>query len=201
MTLPFTSYRKLALGCLVAFAAFTLGESAPASSNEPRDAVISNAATQAGKPGPNPLNKLAVTLRQTGSSPPTVRATVTNKNYFPVTIVAYQSPLDQLALQLGMLSITPAGSKTPLELRVVKVKRVWPPPEGSLIVIQPGASATNDMVIQEPTVPMDKLDRKATVVFSGDWIAVWPRPRNQISKSEIENASESAFQAPLNTRP
>lgn len=111
-----------------------------------------------------------------------------------------KSPLDGLALALGLLTITPAGASKPLELRTVQVKRVWPPPESALIVIQPGASAINDLAIEEPTVPMDKLDRRATVVLRGQWIAVWPRPRNQISKAEIENASETAFSGQFSTK-
>ncbi|KAF4507904.1 hypothetical protein G6O67_004353 [Ophiocordyceps sinensis] len=188
MMLPSAPYRLLALGCLAAFA---LGGPTAA----PSDAVGS------GKPGPNPLYKLAVTLRQSSSSPPTVVVTVTNRNKFPVTMVSYQSPLDGLALALGQLSMTPAGSKKPLELRRVAVKRVWPPPEDALVVVQPGASVTNHLVMEEPTVPMDKLGKRATVVLGGEWMAVWPRPRSQVSKSDIENASESAFQGPFSTRP
>lgn len=181
MRLSLESCPNLAVGCLAAFAAF---------------AVVSAAA----RPGPNPLDMLAVTLRQTSASPPTVRASVTNKNHYAITVLSYQSPLDPLALQLGSLSITPDGSGKPLELRLVKVKRVWPPPENALVVIQPGASATNDMILQEPTVPMSKLAKKAKVVLGGEWIAVWPRSRDQLSDSDIENASGTAFSGPFSTR-
>ncbi|RDA83483.1 hypothetical protein CP532_7054 [Ophiocordyceps camponoti-leonardi (nom. inval.)] len=139
------------------------------------------------------LANLIVTLRQSSLSPPTVRVTVTNKNPHPVTIVSYQSPLDNLALALGSLTITPTGSSQPVELPIIRAKRVWPPPEDSLIVVKAGSSAGQDIALEEPHVPVEKLGGSADVVLRGRWMAVWPRARAEISKADIENASGTAL--------
>ncbi|RDA92805.1 hypothetical protein CP533_0802 [Ophiocordyceps camponoti-saundersi (nom. inval.)] len=128
-------------------------------------------------------------------SPPTVRATVSNKNAHAVTILSYQSPLDNLALALGLLSITPSGSSEPIELPIIRAKRVWPPADESLIVVEAGASATNDFVLEEPHVPVEKLGDSATVVVRGRWMAVWPKSRAKLTRSDIENASGTALSA------
>ncbi|KJZ79541.1 hypothetical protein HIM_01010 [Hirsutella minnesotensis 3608] len=192
------SPRRLAIGCLVALAAIAAASPSPASLDDGKGSMV---AREESASSLNPIPKLHVTLRQTSSSPPTVRVAVTNGNKFPVTIVDYQSPLDPLALQTGLLSITPAGSSQPLQLRTIQVKRVWPPREDSLPDIKPGATAYNDLVLKEPTVPMEQLGKRAKVILKGRWMAVWPRSRDQISKEELENAASSAFSGEYSSQP
>ncbi|PHH89734.1 hypothetical protein CDD83_5406 [Cordyceps sp. RAO-2017] len=191
-------YIYLSIGCLVALATPTPIDTG---SNQLQDSTSHDVARAASGGGPNPLGNLAVTLKQTSSKPPTIQVTVTNKNKYPVTVLSYDSPLDQLALPLGLLSITPAGSTKPIDLPIIRVKRVWPPRDDSLIVIKPGASATSDIVLKDPPVPIKKLGRKATVILRGRWTAVWPRSKDKLSKAEIENPSSSAFNGDFVTNP
>ncbi|UNI20605.1 hypothetical protein JDV02_006676 [Purpureocillium takamizusanense] len=141
----------------------------------------------------NPIDKLAVALHQTGRSPPSVRATVTNNNDHPVTVLTYQSPLDPAALALGLLAITPAGASRPLELPVVKMSRQWPPRGDALVSLDAGASASRDLVLEEPKVPADKLGEEATVVLEGKWMAVWPKARSELSDEEIDKSTQYGF--------
>ncbi|KND89748.1 hypothetical protein TOPH_05682 [Tolypocladium ophioglossoides CBS 100239] len=79
--------------------------------SHPSNNSSSDEATTIASADSNPIANLAVTLQQTSTSPPTVRVSVANNNDHEVTILSYLSPLDQLALPLGLLSITPAGSR------------------------------------------------------------------------------------------
>jgi hypothetical protein len=135
----------------------------------------------------SPLDGLVLGLAQTSTSPPTVRVTVTNNNSHPVTIITYNSPLDGLALPLGLLSITPDGASDALELNIIKASRVWPPKPDSLVGLDAGAQATNDMVFKAPTVPMDKLGKKATVFLQGHWMGVFARAKDQVSAHDLDH--------------
>ncbi|KAH0599894.1 hypothetical protein MHUMG1_02684 [Metarhizium humberi] len=150
----------------------------------------------------NPLDRLTISLNQTRTSPPTVRVTVTNENDGPVTIILYNSPLDSIALVLGIMSITPDGAAEPLELRTMRASRVWPPGPYSLEGLGPGASATNDLVLREPTVPMDKLGKKATVFLQGRWMGVFARAEDKISRDDLENIASQpdAFQGEFKSK-
>ncbi|KAK4089848.1 hypothetical protein PCL_05831 [Purpureocillium lilacinum] len=141
----------------------------------------------------NPIDKLAIALHQTSGSPATVRATVTNNNDHPVTVLTYQSPLDPAALALGLLSITPSGASQPLELPTIKMSRQWPPQGDALVSLDAGASATNDLVLEKPKVPTDKLGEEATVVLEGKWMAVWPKARSELSDEEIDKSTQHGF--------
>ncbi|KYK60310.1 hypothetical protein DCS_01447 [Drechmeria coniospora] len=147
----------------------------------------------------NPLGNLAVSLHQTSTSPPTVRVSVANHNKHPVTILSYQSPLDKIALPLGLLSVSPAGASKPLDLPTIEVSREWPPPKEALIVVPPSESVTNDLVLQSPQVPMEMLGRKAAVALKGRWMAVWPRDRSELSDEEIDHSSRSASSGEFTT--
>ncbi|KAJ9133256.1 hypothetical protein NKR23_g10887 [Pleurostoma richardsiae] len=137
-----------------------------------------------------PLSKLSVGLRQASLSPPTIAIRVINTHSAPVTILTWESPLDPLALQLGLLSITPAGADTPLDLPTIKVSRKVPPESDSLITLEPGQGAERDVVLTEPLVPLDKLasdgGAKARVQCKGRWVSVWPSRLNDISEEALE---------------
>lgn len=137
--------------------------------------------------GPNPIPGLSISLEQTKASPPTITVKVTNKNTEPVTILAYGSPLDGLALQLGLLSITPAGAAEPIEIAVVQVRRKWPPDMESLITIDAGQSQQQEIVLRDTVVEVEKLGGRAKVQLKGKWEAVWGKKRHDLSKEELES--------------
>ncbi|KAH7311630.1 hypothetical protein B0I35DRAFT_481580 [Stachybotrys elegans] len=129
----------------------------------------------------DPISNLHLSLSQTSTSPPTIQVAVTNKNDGPITVTTYDTPLDPLAAQLGLLSITPAGAAAPLELNTIYVRRQWPPPEDCFITIEPGKTATNDLVLKEPVIPLDTIGDKATVKLAGRWEAVWQATKEAVN--------------------
>jgi hypothetical protein len=128
----------------------------------------------------SPADGLAVTLHQSATSPPSVTVRVTNNNAGAVTVLTYDSPLDPIALQLGLLTVTPAGAAAPLDLPVVQVRRRWPPPADALTELAPGASAENELVLQEPIVEPGQLGTKAAVQLKGRWTAVWANGKAEV---------------------
>lgn len=143
------------------------------------------------------VESLAVSIRQTQKSPPTLAIKVTNKGPKPVTILRWDSPLDPLVLQLGHLSITPSGDKKPLDIPTIKVSRKFPPDEASLVSIEPGASKENEVELKKMIVPPEKLQGgKTAVKCQGEWRSVWATARADLSKEAIEN-DEGAASGPF----
>lgn len=134
------------------------------------------------------LSQLHISLSQASSkSPLAVSIRVTNNSPKPVTILTWESPLDELALPLGLLSITPSDASGPLEIPIIMVSRKLPPDEKSLVSLAPGESRENQVEIREVLVPPEKLKgRKSTVQIKGRWMAVWPKPRGEVSDEAIE---------------
>lgn len=136
------------------------------------------------------LSQLHVSLSQASKSPPAVSIKVTNNSPSPVTILSWESPLDQLALPLGLVSITPSGASQPLEIDRVMVSRKFPPSDDSLVTLGPGESRENEVVLKEQLVPAEKLKGgKATVEVRGRWMGVWPQPRADLSSEAIEKGA------------
>lgn len=98
-----------------------------------------------------------------------------------------------MALALGVLSITPAGAAKPLDLPVIMARRLWPPPPDSLVTIKPGESVGEDIVLQEPKVPMKELGDKATVFVQGKWMAVWAKGKDELTDEEIDDSTSTGF--------
>lgn len=143
------------------------------------------------KTAARPIPGIDVSLKQTQTSPPTVTVKVTNTNSEPVTILQYASPLDGLALQLGLLSIVPDGASTPLEIPTLQVRRKWPPDAESLITIEPGQSQEQEIVLREPVVSEEDLGKKARVQLKGTWEAVWAKKKADITKESLNDVRGS----------
>lgn len=137
------------------------------------------------------LSQLHVSLSQASSkSPPAVSIKVTNNSPSPVTILSWESPLDPLALSLGLFSITPEGASEPMEIDRVMVSRKTPPGDDSLISLGPGESRENQVVLKEILVPAEKLKgKKSKVEVKGRWMGVWPKPRGELSGDAIEKGA------------
>ncbi|KAG6026815.1 hypothetical protein E4U41_001165 [Claviceps citrina] len=138
----------------------------------------------------SPIGNLQVSLKQTSSSPLVVQAAVMNKNSYPVTVVCYDSPLDSLALKRGLVSITPENSGSPLDLPVIQVRRMWPPPADALIPIAPGGSVVNNITIGGPGFDDNLLKSvsRATVTMAGKWLAVWAKEKDSIENIDVAGA-------------
>ena len=132
------------------------------------------------------LQQLAVSLRQSSSSASGVAIKVTNTGKEAVTILRWESPLDPLALQLGLLSLTPAESTEPLKTAVINVSRQLPPDEESLVTLEPGASKENEILFRDPIVPLDQIKgKKIAVACKGRWVRVWSGRRSDLSAETI----------------
>ncbi|KAI8152202.1 hypothetical protein K4K49_009801 [Colletotrichum sp. SAR 10_70] len=85
---------------------------------------------------------LQLSLSQTvASKAPSVSVSVKNTSPdTPVTILKWNSPLDEAALGLGLVSITPAGASEPIHIDAVKLTRKMPPNAESLVTLLPGES-------------------------------------------------------------
>lgn len=143
-------------------------------------------AQQQNHPAGAVLSNLAVRIRQASTSPPTLALEVTNNHDAPLTILRWKTPLDPLAIQLGVLSITPEGKSEPLELPTVELRRIMPPPPQDLITLQPGERREQEVVMKEPIVPLDQLGKTARVAVKGKWQTVWPTTADKLSQETLE---------------
>lgn len=136
------------------------------------------------------LSHLTISLRQVSSNPITLAITVQNDNAVPITLLTWDSPLDPLALQLGVLSITPSGSSTSLDIPTIKVSRKMPPGEDSLVEIPAGqVSKENVIVLKEMLVGNQLREmqvKKVSVECKGTWRAVWAASRGELQAENIE---------------
>lgn len=136
------------------------------------------------------LSQLHVSLSQASKSPPAISLKVTNNSPSPVTILSWESPLDELALSLGLFSITPSGASEPVEITRIMVSRKMPPSDKSLVSLGPGESRENQVVLKELLVPVEKLKgKKSTVEVKGRWMGVWPKSRDELTSEEIEKGA------------
>lgn len=162
------------------------------------------APTMAGSSASSPIDSLKLSLAQVpDASPTTVKVTVTNTGSGPITVLDYDSPLDPSALQLGLLSITPAGASAPLDLPVVQFRRIWPPGKDQLISIAPSESADSEIFFRPAIVPPEDLGEKATVQIKGEWTAVWAKTKDEISDGELNDprGSPGVFQGSFASEP
>ncbi|GKT89089.1 LOW QUALITY PROTEIN: hypothetical protein Ct61P_06939 [Colletotrichum tofieldiae] len=97
-----------------------------------------------------------------------------------------ENPLDPLAIQMGLVSITPEGKSEALELPTIELRRVMPPPPDDLVTLQPGERREQEVVLKEPIVPLDQLGKTARVAVKGKWQTVWPTTADKLSKETIE---------------
>ncbi|KAI1506415.1 hypothetical protein F5X99DRAFT_2191 [Biscogniauxia marginata] len=132
------------------------------------------------------ISSLKVKVRQVSSSPPTLAIGVTNAHSSAVTILSWSSPLDPLAVQLGLLSFTPAGSDSPVEIPKIMVRRRLPPGPESLVTIEPGQTKEQQLELKQPVVPLDKLQGKVGVVCQGEWTGVWASKADDIPAESLE---------------
>ncbi|KAJ8110427.1 hypothetical protein ONZ43_g5873 [Nemania bipapillata] len=134
------------------------------------------------------LSALKVSVRQTSSSPPKLTVGVTNTHSSPVTVFTWDSPLDPLAVQLGLLSFTPEGKDAPIDLPTIQVRRLMPPGDDAFVTIESGQTEEREVLLKRPMVPLDQLQGKVTVVCKGQWRSVWALKKEGISAESLRNA-------------
>ncbi|KAI1492812.1 hypothetical protein F5X96DRAFT_316744 [Biscogniauxia mediterranea] len=137
------------------------------------------------------IPSLKVAVRQVSSSPPTLAIGVTNTHSSPVTVLSWNSPLDPLAVQLGLVSFTPAGSNGPVEIPKLMVRRKLPPGPESLVTIEPGETKEQVLELKERVVPLETLRGKVRVVCHGSWMGVWASKADDIAPESLESLGVS----------
>lgn len=134
-------------------------------------------------------------------SPPTLLLTLTNTSpSVPVTLLTWSSPLDPLALQLGLIYISSLSNPSnKLDFPELMIKRAMPPPEDALVTLGPGEERSQELMMREPVVNlamMKELAEEGKVgvrVICGkkddeeSGVVVWVgKKREEISDEEIE---------------
>ncbi|KAI0834227.1 hypothetical protein F5Y06DRAFT_279251 [Hypoxylon sp. FL0890] len=179
--------RKLLLVLLLAFAYLSFQYTTKSS-------ISNNVADKMPDSG-DIISKLKVSVRQVSASAPKLGIAVTNTHSGPVTILSWGSPLDPLALQLGLVAFVPAGSDSPIQIPTMQIRRKMPPGPESLVTIGAGQSKEQELELRAPIVPLEKLRGRVSVVCEGEWVSVWPSKAGAVTKELLEKAgaSEDAF--------
>ncbi|KAI8949916.1 hypothetical protein F4801DRAFT_551528 [Xylaria longipes] len=148
------------------------------------------------------LSALKVSVQQTSSSPPKLKISVTNTHSSPVTVFTWNSPLDPLAVQLGLLSFTPEG-KDAINIPTIQVRRLMPPGDDAYVTIEPGQAEEREVLLRRPMTPLDELQGKVTVVCKGEWKAVWASKKEEISAESLRNtgADDAALKGSFESEP
>lgn len=135
----------------------------------------------------SPLAGLSVTLEQVkGASPPTIKSTVKNNNDHTVSVLTYNSPLDELILPLGFMEITPEGAKEPLDLSGLQIRRIWPPLRDDITEIPAGGSVSAQLPLKPMSAPPEKLGKKNAVQIAGEWMAVYNVAKKDITDEMLD---------------
>ncbi|KAI2622614.1 hypothetical protein GGS21DRAFT_494403 [Xylaria nigripes] len=138
------------------------------------------------------LSALKVSVRQASTSPQKLAIGVTNNHSGPVTVFTWDSPLDPLALQLGLLTFTPEGADKPIDIPRIQVRRIVPPPDDSFVTIEPGQTKEQDVLLKRPLIPLDQFQGRIEVICKGQWRAVWASKKEDIPAESLENAQVDA---------
>lgn len=127
---------------------------------------------------PEPINPvdnldLVISGAMQNKYPPVLKVHVENKSKTsPLTILAWNTPLDNNAVALGMFSFKEQTSQQYLPCRNIKLNRNTPPPDSAYIEIAAGATYDVDYEVSPPDVELERggeYEIKATGVWGGVW--------------------------------
>ncbi|KAI8634477.1 hypothetical protein F5Y19DRAFT_212722 [Xylariaceae sp. FL1651] len=148
------------------------------------------------------ISALKVSVRQTSPSSPQLTVGVTNTHSSPTTVFTWNSPLDPLAVQLGLLFLTPEGSESPIDIPTIQVRRLMPPPDDAYVTIEPGQTEERELVLKKPVIPLDTLQGRVKVVCKGEWRSVWPSKKEDMSAESLKHAwSDDALKGSFESEP
>ncbi|KAK7921436.1 hypothetical protein PG985_009458 [Apiospora marii] len=139
-------------------------------------------------------SNLEVSIRHAGEHK--LALAVTNTGDKPLNVLTWNSPLDPLALKLGLVELVPAGSSSaePIQMHTIQIRRKMPPEADSVVTIQAGEKQENVLELGEPVVPADKLRGKMTVRCKGAWMGVWGADDFKAEElKKIGSAEETRF--------
>ncbi|KAK8130514.1 hypothetical protein PG999_002894 [Apiospora kogelbergensis] len=144
-------------------------------------------------------NKLEVSIRHAGEHK--LALGVTNTGDHALTILTWNSPLDPIALKLGVVELIPVGSSEPIQMNTIQIRRKMPPESDSLVTIQPGEKKENVVELGGPVVSPGKLQGKMTVRCKGTWMGVWAsegfKPEEMEKMDSAKETHSGDFEAEL----
>jgi len=113
---------------------------------------------------------IPVTRLLGASDVPTLQATVQNTAPHPITVLTYNSLLDNKAGVLGIVHLTDCSTGEEVPSDVVQFRRVWPPSRDAFVEIAP-----NESVGVEIPLRTHKLEagKKYDVTAKWAWQGLW----------------------------
>jgi hypothetical protein len=125
---------------------------------------------------------LQVSLSAT-SEPGELRIDILNRNQDSArTFLAWDTPFDDKALDLGALVVKDAITGEMLPGPGLKLNRMLPPPLDDLIEVPAGGQVSKYLRLKSFWLPSD--GRKVIVNAEGEWKAVWEGRKQDVSEAE-----------------
>ncbi|KAF1927749.1 uncharacterized protein M421DRAFT_421592 [Didymella exigua CBS 183.55] len=134
---------------------------------------------------------LSISLAQVSADPPTLRITLKNENEdTPYTLLKWDTPMDDAALNTGVFKITNADSGAEVEQLIMQIRRRMPPGQSQLAGVRPGEEEHLDVVFDRPWMP-DTKPAKYKVHAQGLLKGAWDKLRSEVTDDETNEYSKS----------
>ncbi|KIW03544.1 uncharacterized protein PV09_05305 [Verruconis gallopava] len=118
--------------------------------------------------------------------PPTIMVVATNLHESTtVTLLTWDTPFDDKALQLGLFEIKDLQSGHVLPSLGLKLNRKLPPPKEAFLEIEPRRAIAKELVLDGPGVQLEQ-GRLYEVRAKGTWKAVWQANVADIGYSNLQ---------------
>ncbi|KAF3481027.1 uncharacterized protein GIQ15_06374 [Arthroderma uncinatum] len=117
----------------------------------------------------------------------TVRNTSAKK---PMTVLAWNNPLDRLADQLGVFEVRDSKGKV-VDLSYIQVRRATPPPASDLVEIAPNSSINVKVALRTLSEAELPAGTKYTVTATGWWQAIWAETKQTVVANYLQDMSGS----------
>lgn len=136
------------------------------------------------------ISLLQVTISAVASSlegdvPLKVDVTVRNNADHPVTVLAWDTPLDPQAGLLGVFEAIDATTNDTVPLPTARFARQLPPPPESFVEI--GSHEDYKITTIVPTIGVITPGTEYKLEAKGSWRAVWPKTKDAISTETLNN--------------
>ncbi|KAK2873638.1 hypothetical protein FQN49_002210 [Arthroderma sp. PD_2] len=117
--------------------------------------------------------------------------TVQNTNAKPMTILAWNNPVDSLADELGVFEVRDSKGNV-VDLNYIAVRRVTPPPASDLVEIAPKGSINLKVALKTLSTAEElPAGSKYTVAASGWWQAIWDETKQTVVATHLQKMDGS----------
>jgi hypothetical protein len=101
---------------------------------------------------------------------PTLSAAVENKAALPITILKYNSLLDNAAGSLGVVHVTDTSNRDEVPSDVIRMRKVWPPPRDAFLELAPKSRVEVEIPLRTHKL---QPGRKYDVFAKWNWQGLW----------------------------